>query len=548
MSTETGRQYIAIDLKSFYASVECEDRGLDPLRTNLVVADLSRTEKTICLAVSPSLKSFGVPGRPRLFEVIQRVREVNEKRLKEYRKLTGSPEAEFAGGSSDLDTLLSDPSLKLEYLIAPPRMNRYMEISSRIYGIYLRFVSEEDVIVYSIDEVFIDVTKYLKTLGLTAKELAMAMIREVLHDTGITATAGVGTNLYLAKVAMDIVAKHMEPDENGVRMAELDEHSYRQILWEHTPLTDFWRVGPGIARKLETNGMYTMGDVARMSINRENVFVRLERPRKDESALSYMENGEELLYRLFGVNAELLIDHAWGWEPCTVEVIKTYVPESKSLGSGQVLHEPYTFEKAEVIVREMAQELSYDLMAKGFASARIELYIGYDRESLRKQNGKYVYSLTGADYKGSVKTDYYGRPAPKHAHGHAKLPFPPSLGELITEAAVDIYNSCTDPGLLVRRVNITACDLCPEQAAKALQNLQLSEDEYGQMDLFSDSEREIAKKEKLRKELDKKQRLQTAVLGIRDKYGKNSVLKGTNFREGARGPERNLEVGGHKGG
>ena len=548
MQTDTGRCYIAIDLKSFYASVECEDRGLDPLRTNLVVADLSRTEKTICLAVSPSLKSFGVPGRPRLFEVIQRVKEVNEKRLKEYRKLIGDPEADFAGASPYLDSLSSDPSLKLEYLIAPPRMNRYMEISSQIYGIYLKFVSEEDVIVYSIDEVFIDVTKYLKTYGLTAKEIAMMMIREVLHDTGITATAGIGTNLYLAKVAMDIVAKHMEPDEHGVRMAELDEHSYRKILWEHTPLTDFWRVGPGIAKKLQTNGMFTMGDVARMSINKENVFVRLERPKKDESAVSYMENGEELLYRLFGVNAELLIDHAWGWEPCTVDVIKTYAPRSRSLGSGQVLHMPYTFEKAEVIVREMAQELSYDLMSKGFATARIELHINYDRESLRRSNGKYVYSLTGAEYKGTVSTDYYGRACPKHAHGHAELPFPTSLGELITEAAVNIFNSCTDPALLVRRVNITACDLCTEQEAKALQNISLSGEKYGQLDLFSDSEEESAKKEKLREELSKKQRLQTAVLGIRDKYGKNSVLKGTNFREGARGPERNLEVGGHKGG
>ena len=539
--------YIAIDLKSFYASVECQERKLDPLTTNLVVADASRTEKTICLAVSPALKSFGIPGRPRLFEVIQKVNDINGRRLREYRKLKGDAKASFSASSVYPEELSADPSLSLDYITAVPRMNRYIEISSKICGIYLKYISREDITVYSIDEVFIDVTRYLKTYRMTPREIAMFLIREVLQETGITATAGIGTNLYLAKVAMDIVAKHMEPDENGVRMAELDELSYRRLLWEHTPLTDFWRVGPGTAKKLEANGMFTMGDVARMSLTRENVFVRLERPKKDESAVRLMENGEELLYRLFGVNAELLTDHAWGWEPCTVDAIKAYRPGSRSLGSGQVLHEPYTFEKAEVIVMEMAEELGYDLMSKGFVSDRIELYIGYDRESLRSENGRYVSALTGEKYNGGVVRDHYGRIRPKHTGGYASLASPTSLSPVISDAAVRIFRSCADPSLLVRRINIAACGLYTEEAAKELQEKELSKESYEQLDLFCDCEKLDSEKERLRAELLKKQRLQSTVLALREKYGKNSVLKGTNFREGARGRERNLEVGGHKG-
>ena len=527
------RTYIAIDLKSFYASVECADRHLDPLNTNLVVADLSRTEKTICLAVSPSLKAHGIPGRPRLFEVIQQVDIINRRRLQEYRRRVGDKDAAFTGASFDARELARDTGLELGYITAPPRMSRYIEISSKIYGIYLKYVSREDVIVYSIDEVFIDATAYLAAYGMTARDLAMAMIREVLYTTGITATAGIGTNLYLAKIAMDIVAKHVEPDADGVRVAELDERSYRHILWDHRPLTDFWRIGPGTARKLEENGMFTLGDVARMSVTKEPVYVRLEKPNRGESPVQRMENGEELLYKLFGVNAELLIDHAWGWEPCTVDIVKQYRPESNSLGSGQVLHEPYTFEKARVIVTEMADDLSLELVRKGLVTDRIELYIGYDRESLQGERGK--------AYTGPVTTDYYGRKVPKHAVGGRRFAFPTGSTKRIVEAALSIYDEKVDPQLLVRRVNVAAGHVVPESEAEAL-----TAEPEGQLDLFTDYEALERERKRQLEELARERRLQQAVLSIKERFGKNALLKGTNYREGARGRERNNEVGGHK--
>ena len=537
------RTYIAIDLKSFYASVECADRNVNPLTTNLVVADLTRTEKTICLAVSPSLKAKGVPGRPRLFEVIQKVKEVNRQRLAEYRKKTHDYSAKLTSESFDAIALEKDPSLELSYIVAPPRMARYMEISSQIYSIYLKYVSKEDVIVYSIDEVFIDATSYLKTYKISAQQLAMRMIREVLYTTGITATAGIGTNLFLAKIAMDIVAKHMEPDENGVRMAELDEMSFRRILWGHRPLTDFWRIGPGIARKLEQNGMFTLGDVAKMSVTKHPVVVHIEKPKKNENAVQTMKNGEDLLYKLFGINAELIIDHAWGWEPCTVDVIKQYRPENNSLGSGQVLHEPYTFDKARIIVMEMADELSMSLVRKGLATERIELYIGFDRESLTEDHGLYRYK-DGRIYKDAVTADPYGRPHPKHANGNFKLDFPTSSTKLIIDAAVSIFEQKVDKGLLVRRVGVTACNVIPKQEAERIRRERQEAPE--QLNMFTDYDSLAAEKEAQEKKLEREKRLQEAMLTIKDKFGKNAVLKGLNYQEGARGRERNNEVGGHK--
>ena len=353
------KQYVAIDLKSFYASVECIERELDPMTTNLVVADASRTEKTICLAVSPSLKAFGVPGRPRLFEVVQKVGEVNA--LRQSR----APGRTLTGKSWDALQLQADPTLGVDYLVAPPRMAHYMEHSAKIYSIYLKYVAPEDIHVYSIDEVFMDVTPYLRNRGMTAREFTRMIIQDVVDTTGITATAGIGTNLYLCKVAMDIVAKHMEADEYGVRIAELDELSYRRLLWNHRPLTDFWRVGRGYVKRLEKVGLYTMGDVARCSLGRSDEFYN-----------------EELLYKLFGVNAELLIDHAWGWEPCTIAQIKAYRPQTNSLGSGQVLHCPYTSEKAKLVVREMTDMLVLDLVDKGLVTDQMVLTVGYDIENL----------------------------------------------------------------------------------------------------------------------------------------------------------------------
>ena len=436
------KAYIAIDLKSFYASQECVERELDPMTTNLVVADGSRTEKTICLAVSPALKSLGIPGRPRLFEVVQRVKEANALRR------TRAPGRQFTGKSWDINELKADPSLEIDYVVAPPRMAHYMECSTRIYEIYLKYVAPEDIHVYSIDEVFIDVTPYLKTYGLTPREFARKLIYEVLETTGITATAGIGTNLYLCKVAMDIVAKKTEPDEYGVRIAELDEMSYRRTLWDHRPLTDFWRVGRGYARKLEKHGIFTMGDIARCSLHNEQLF-----------------------YKLFGVNAELLIDHAWGWEPTTIADIKAYRPATNSLGSGQVLHEPYTWDKARIIVREMVDLLVLDLVDKGLVTDQIVLTIGYDRENLTDPGRR-------KQYRGEVIRDPYGREIPKHAHGCANLGRQTASTKRITEAVMALYDRITDPNLLVRRVNVVAARITLERSIPA--------EEAQQLDFFTD--------------------------------------------------------------
>ena len=491
------KQYIAIDLKSFYASQECVDRGLDPMTTNLVVADGSRTEKTICLAVSPGLKSFGVPGRPRLFEVVQKLGELNAIRRER------APGRKFTGKSCDVNELRKNPALEIDYIVAPPRMARYMDTSTRIYGIYLKYIAPEDIHIYSIDEVFIDATPYLRTYGMTARELARKMINDVLDTTGITATVGIGTNLYLAKVAMDIVAKRTEADEYGVRIAELDEMSYRQRLWDHRPLTDFWRVGRGYARKLQQHGIFTMGDVARCSIDNEKLF-----------------------YKLFGVNAELLIDHAWGWEPTTIADIKAYRPTTNSMGSGQVLHEPYTWEKARLIVREMTDLLVLDLVDKGLVTDQIVLTIGYDRENLTDPERRKV-------YKGEITRDPYGREIPKHAHGTAHLGRYTASTRLITDAMMGLYDRITDPELLVRRVNLVAARILPEAEAPQ---------EEGQMDFFTD----WAAKEREERELTREKRRQQAVLAIRKKYGKNAILKGMNYQEGATTRDRNAQIGGHK--
>ena len=485
------RQCIAIDLKSFYASVEARELGLDPLTTNLVVADTSRTEKTICLAVSPSLKSIGIPGRARLFEVVRMVKETNRLRLGKAGKFTGE--------SSDMTELNADPSLKLSYITATPRMSLYIEYSTRIYQIYLRYIAPEDIHVYSIDEVFIDATDYLKTYGLTAHELAMKMMREVQRETGITATAGIGTNLYLAKIAMDIMAKKAAPDADGVRIAALDEMSYRRQLWDHRPLTDFWRVGKGYAKKLEAAGMSTMGDVARCSI----------------------EN-EDILYHMFGVKAELLIDHAWGWEPCTIDLVKAYVPEDRSFSSGQVLMEPYPFGKARVIVHEMADAAALDLVEKRMVAGQVVLTVNY--ENLDRQ---------AEGYRGEVTTGYYGKLVPKPAHGTENLPRTTSSGKLIVEAALKIFDRVVDSRLLVRRITITVNHVVPEGQVPQ---------QYEQMDLFTD----FTAREQEAKKLEKERSLQEAMLKIKSRYGKNAILKGVNFEEGATGRERNRQVGGHK--
>ncbi len=496
--------YIAIDLKSFYASVECRDRGLDPLDTNLVVADESRTDKTICLAVTPTLKSFGISGRARLFEVKQRVQEVNADRK---RNLRGR---EFSGSSHFYSELSKDPSLELDFIIAPPRMAYYMEYSTRIYEIYMKYVAPEDIIVYSIDEVFMDVTDYLQTYRMSPRDLAMKMILEVLETTGITATAGIGTNLYLCKVAMDVMAKHIPSDKNGVRIAFLDEMTYRRELWSHRPITDFWRVGRGYAKKLETYGIYTMGDVARCS-----------------------EQNEELLYRLFGKNAELLIDHAWGWEPCTVEAVKAYRPESSSLGSGQVLQCPYDAEKAKLVVREMADALSLDLVEKRLVTDQIVITVGYDIENLTDPERR-------KKYRGEVVTDRYGRQIPKHAHGTENLESFTSSTQKMVEAASVLYDRIVDKNLLIRRMNITANNIVEEKAAPQKNN------SYQQLDLFTDyaAEEEQEKQEALR--LDRERKLQEATITIKKKFGKNAILKGMSLQEGATAKNRNEQIGGHK--
>lgn len=493
------RAYIAIDLKSFYASVECIERGLDPLTTNLVVADESRTEKTICLAVSPSLKAYGIPGRARLFEVVQKVREVNAMRKNH---ITGK---DFAGKSFDAIEL-KDRNLALDYIAAVPRMRLYMQYSKKIYQTYLKYIAPEDIHVYSIDEVFIDATDYLKLYDKTPRQLAMTMIQDVLKETGITATAGIGTNMYLCKIAMDIEAKHIKPDSNGVRIAELDEMSYRQKLWDHRPLTDFWRIGRGYARKLEAHGMYTMGDVARCSMGGANDF-----------------HNEELLYKLFGINAELLIDHAWGWEPCTIKEIKAYKPENNSLTQGQVLQRPYSCEEARVIVKEMAQMLAMDLMEKKLAADQIVLTVGYDIKSLSDT------------YSGEITEDWYGRKVPKHAHGSYNIGRLTSSVRLITDAVMDIFDRTVDSSLMVRRAYVVANHITDEgKAANNEQNVQLN--------IFTDYVKQAEEEQELQKEKD----IQQALLDIQRKFGKNSVLKGTNLEEGATTIDRNKQIGGHR--
>ena len=482
------KQYIAIDLKSFYASVECVDRGLDPLTTNLVVADVSRTEKTICLAVSPSLKSYGIPGRARLFEVVHKVKQINDQRRSQ------APGRRLTGGSSDNSAVQSNPSLSLEYIAAPPRMHRYMEYSTKIYGIYLKYIAPEDIHVYSCDEVFIDATAYLGTYGCSARELAVRMVRDVLATTGITATAGIGTNLFLAKVAMDVEAKHSPADRDGVRLAELDEMSFRRKYWEHRPLTDFWRIGHGLAARLEANYMFTLGDVARCSID-----------------------CEARLYRLFGVNAELLIDHAWGWEPCTIAQIKAYKPSTNSLSTGQVLSSGYPFEKAKLVVREMTDNLVLDLVAKKLVTDRMALMIGYGSENLTDEHRR-------ISYAGAVEKDWYGREVPKPAHGSIRLPRQTSSTELITDAMMQLFDRIVDRDLLVRRINVIAENTVDESKAEMLLDL------YG--DHREDDERE--------------HRRQEAILAIKNKYGKNAILKGMNFEEGATAKDRNQQIGGHK--
>lgn len=500
------RTYIAIDLKSFYASVECIERGLDPLTTNLVVADNSRTEKTICLAVTPSLKSYGVSGRPRLFEVVQRVREINATRLYNLRK------REFSGSSYNKKELDDDLNLKLDYIVAPPRMSFYMEYSTRIYNVYLKYIAPEDIHVYSIDEVFIDVTSYLNTYGLSAKELVQKIILDVLHETGITATAGIGTNLYLAKIAMDVVAKHIPADEHGVRIAELDEISYRKQLWDHRPLTDFWRVGKGYKKKLESVGLYTMGDIARCSLGKESDYYN-----------------EDLLRRMFGKNTELLIDHAWGWEPVTITDIKNYKPDNNSIGSGQVLHCGTDFDKTKIIVREMTEMLVLDLVSKNLVTDQIVLTVGYDRENLMDP-------VRMRNYKGEYSIDQYGRKIPKHAHGTINLDSYTSSTNVIVRAVLDLFNRIVDENLLVRRINMSANHVIAENEAK--------KDRYEQLNLFDMIEFDEKKvdQEQLKKEKD----IQKAVLDIKKKFGKNAILKGMSLQEGATAIDRNNQIGGHK--
>lgn len=503
------RTYIAIDLKSFFASVECVERGLNPLTTNLVVADASRTEKTICLAVTPSLKSYGIPGRPRLFEVVQKVREVNcDRRL-------NAPGGEFTGSSFQSVELATNPGLELSYIVAAPRMAYYMSYSTKIYNIYLKYVAPEDIHVYSIDEVFMDVTAYLDLYHMSAHQLAMTMIRDVLDETGITATAGIGTNLYLCKIAMDIVAKKMPADENGVRIAQLDEQSYRRLLWNHTPITDFWRVGRGYAKKLASVGLYTMGDVARCSLGKADEYYN-----------------EDLLYKLFGINAELLIDHAWGWEPTTIAQIKSYTPQSNSLGSGQVLQHPYTAQKAKLIVKEMTDLLVLDLTDKHLVTDQMVLTIGYDVESLKDPGIR-------SRYHGEVTTDFYGRQVPKHAHGTVNLSQQTSSSSLIREAVEGLYDRIINPDLLIRRVNITACRVVREDEV-------VKEETYEQMNLFTDYEELEKQRRKEQVKVAKEQKMQQAVLDIQKKFGKNAVLKGMNLQEGAMTRERNEQIGGHK--
>lgn len=499
------RTYLCIDLKSFYASVECVDRELDPLVTNLVVADVSRTEKTICLAVTPALKSFGIPGRARLFEVNQQVRKINRDRLSRI-----SAKA-FWDKSCDIRELEKDPTLELDYIIAPPRMARYMHYSTTIYGIYLRYIPPEDIHVYSIDEVFIDLTTYLDFYKLSARGLAEKLVHDVFDETGITATVGIGSNMYLAKVAMDITAKKMPPDEKGMRIAELDEMSYRYEMWEHQPLKDFWRIGSGYSRKLHAAGLYTMGDIARYSLSKR---------------------GEENLYKLFGVNAELLIDHAWGWEPCTIKDIKEYQPVNNSLSSGQVLHCAYTTEKARIVTWEMADRLSLDMVSKKVMTDQLILSVGYDRECLQNEEIR-------RNYKGEILRDHYGREVPKYSHGTINLKGHSNTSSEIIAAVIELYDNIVDPSLLIRRITIAANHIKSEEKL-------LKEVKFEQLDLLSDAAEEEKRRQKEKEKKDKERNLQEAILHIHNKYGKNSLLKGSNFVDGATMKDRNQQIGGHR--
>ena len=502
--------YISIDLKSFYASAECRERGLDPMTTNLVVADSSRTEKTICLAVTPALKKYGIPGRPRLFHVVQMVKEANAIRRRR------APGGVFTGESYDARELEENPSLAISYLVAPPRMGLYMRYSTQIYNIYLRYIAPEDIHVYSIDEVMISAASYLGTYQMTAKELAIKMILEIEKETGITAAAGIGSNLYLSKIAMDIGAKHAEPDEHGVRIAELDEMSYRRTLWSHRPLTDFWRVGRGYAKKLEAHGLYTMGDVARCSIGKPEDYYN-----------------EDLLYKMFGVNAELLIDHAWGYEPVKIEDIKGYRPENNSVGSGQVLTCPYEWDKARLVVREMADSLALDLVNKGLVSDQMILTVGYDIENLTDPDRR-------KQYHGEVTIDVYGRRIPKHAHGTIHLDKQTSSTKIITNAVMELFDRIVDKNLLIRRINLVAGKVLYESDVK------VQTETYEQLNLFTDYMATKEKQEAEQKSLEKERKMQQAMIDIKKKFGKNALLKGMNLEEGATMKERNRQIGGHR--
>ena len=542
------KTYISIDLKSFYASVECMERGLDPLNTNLVVADASRTQKTICLAVSPSLKAYGIPGRARLFEVEQKVKEANARRQ------TRAPKNILDGKSVFASELNENPNLAIDYIAAKPRMALYMSKSTQIYDVYLRYIAPEDIYAYSVDEVFIDASGYLKTYGLNAHDFARLLVREVFKETGITATAGIGPNLYLCKIAMDIGAKHTEADADGVRIAELDEYSYRRLLWDHRPITDFWRVGRGYAKKLAKKSIFTMGDIARCSLGTSSDYYN-----------------EDLLYKMFGVNAELLIDHAWGYEPCTLAEVKSYRPQRKSLVSGQVLQNAYTYDKTRIVVREMMELLALDLVDKGLLTNQIVLTIGYDIENLSDPERRKA-------YKGEITVDGYGREIPKHAHGTGNLPFSTSSTKLTTDCVLEVFDRVVDESLLTRRISITANNLVLESEYKRESEVASAEPE--QISMFdmlaggddSQAPERVSSKEatacseqdkpnstmvaesisgsaasdKSEDALEKEKQVQEAMLKIKKRFGKNAILKGTNLQEGATAKERNAQIGGHK--
>ena len=542
------KTYISIDLKSFYASVECMERGLDPLNTNLVVADASRTQKTICLAVSPSLKAYGIPGRARLFEVEQKVKEDNARRQ------TRAPKNILDGKSVFATELNENPNLAIDYIAAKPRMALYMSKSTQIYDVYLRYIAPEDIYAYSVDEVFIDASGYLKPYGLNAHDFARLLVREVFKETGITATAGIGPNLYLCKIAMDIGAKHTEADADGVRIAELDEYSYRRLLWDHRPITDFWRVGRGYAKKLAKKSIFTMGDIARCSLGTSSDYYK-----------------EDLLYKMFGVNAELLIDHAWGYEPCTLAEVKSYSPQRKSLVSGQVLQNAYTYEKTRIVVREMMELLALDLVDKGLLTNQIVLTVGYDIENLSDPERRKA-------YKGEITVDGYGREVPKHAHGTGNLPFSTASTKLTTDCVLEVFDRVVDESLLTRRISITANNLVLESEYKRESEVASAEPEQISMfDMLAGGDDSQAPERVSSKEatvyseqdkpnstmvaesilgstgndndedaLEKEKQVQEAMLKIKKRFGKNAILKGTNLQEGATAKERNAQIGGHK--